>query len=219
MLQEELKAKAERVRIEAAERGFIHSIDQVHKKLGYPYKHHVVALAKKNFVENEDWTMCKALAHKSPDLYYLTQSCLERMLILSRSRQLNKVQLNINVNACNLQWVKRYEPAGVECISFLCQSLAGIYKTMPEHRVGPYRIDLFIVDLNIAIECDEGGHAAYDNKKEAQRTDYIEKSLIGIKWIRFNPDLKDFKIATVLNRILHFGMEHSCTAGLEKLLV
>ena len=46
--------------------------------------------------------------------------------------------------------------------------------------VGMYRIDLYIVDLNIAIECDESGHSGYDDEREIQRTGYIEKCLLGV---------------------------------------
>ena len=102
MLPEEVTAKAEELGLEAKKRGFVHNLDQMYKKLGYANKQKVVALLRRTFVEDEDWIMYRALSSNTPDLYYLTQSSLEKMLVISRSRQLNKVQLNISVSSSTL---------------------------------------------------------------------------------------------------------------------
>lgn len=54
---------------------------------------------------------------------------------------------------------------------------------IPQYGVLNYRIDLYIEDLNIAIEYDEGGHKNYTYESEELRQKLIEKKL-GCKFIR-----------------------------------
>jgi len=70
----------------------------------------------------------------------------------------------------------------------------GIVKT--QVKCGSYRID-FVID-NIAIECDEYGHKAYDNKKEEIREDYIVNQ--GYRLVRYNPHKES--PYTAINKIL-----------------
>jgi very-short-patch-repair endonuclease len=66
--------------------------------------------------------------------------------------------------------------------------------------VGEYHIDVLFAEYNIAVECDEKDHPWYDKVKDAARSAYIDEA-IGCKWVRFNPDAKDFDILDVINRI------------------
>jgi very-short-patch-repair endonuclease len=65
---------------------------------------------------------------------------------------------------------------------------------------GKYFIDLYFNEYKIAIECDEFGHNDRDQIYEEKREQYI-KDKIGCKFIRFNPDINDFNIFELINKI------------------
>ena len=69
-----------------------------------------------------------------------------------------------------------------------------------QYSVGTYYIDLYFPKYKLAIECDEFGHADRDQEYEQTRQHYIEDKL-GCKFIRYNPDSKNYNIFNVLNRI------------------
>jgi hypothetical protein len=55
-------------------------------------------------------------------------------------------------------------------------------------------------DQSLAIECDEFNHADRDPKYEKERQSFIENEL-KCKFIRFNPDSKDFSVHKVVRMI------------------
>lgn len=69
-----------------------------------------------------------------------------------------------------------------------------------DDRYYGYRIDLYLKDLNIAIECDEHGHEERDEWDENFRQQEIERFL-KCKFIRFNPHDQNFNIGNVINQI------------------
>ena len=71
----------------------------------------------------------------------------------------------------------------------------------PQFRIGDYRIDLYFPSLKIAVECDERGHSDRDGSKEVARQAYIENQL-GCRFLRFNPDAKDFCIYGTINELM-----------------
>lgn len=74
-----------------------------------------------------------------------------------------------------------------------------------------YKIDLYILDLNLAIECDENGHNNYNQELEKIRQSDIEH-LLKCKFIRFNPDDEYFDINNVISDIytyIYFNFIHS----------
>jgi very-short-patch-repair endonuclease len=71
----------------------------------------------------------------------------------------------------------------------------------PQFRIGNYRIDLYLTSLKIAVECDERGHSDRDESKEVARQAYIENQL-GCRFLRFNPDAKDFCIYGTINELM-----------------
>src|SRR6266567_6764714 len=54
-----------------------------------------------------------------------------------------------------------------------------------QYRVGPFRIDLYFPEHQIAIECDEEGHRRYTQEEERMRQVYIEHQL-NCRFVRFN---------------------------------
>lgn len=74
------------------------------------------------------------------------------------------------------------------------------YRSIRQYNVDKYRIDLYFPDLKLAIECDEFGHADRDIEYEVERQKYIQNKL-NCKFIRFNPDEKNFNIGSVIYNI------------------
>lgn len=70
-----------------------------------------------------------------------------------------------------------------------------------QYRIGTYRIDLYFPELLLAVECDENGHSDRSSLKERTRQEYIEENL-KCQFVRFNPDVENFNIGTVIRRII-----------------
>ncbi|CCV02556.1 hypothetical protein IIV31_184R [Armadillidium vulgare iridescent virus] len=69
-----------------------------------------------------------------------------------------------------------------------------------QFKVGRYRVDLYIEEYNLVVECDEYNHCDRDPREERERECFI-RSELGCEFIRFNPDAKNFSIFTVLGDI------------------
>ena len=93
-----------------------------------------------------------------------------------------------------------------DCIGIIMKSINGFtayeteYYVEFDKRYYGYRIDLYLKDLNIAIECDEMGHKERDKFDEEDRENKI-KEILGCKFIRFNPDETNFNIGDYINQI------------------
>ncbi|MGL5962359.1 MAG: DUF559 domain-containing protein [Cetobacterium sp.] len=79
-------------------------------------------------------------------------------------------------------------------------------KSYKQFTVGSYRIDLYFPDQRLAIECDEFNHTDRDLKYEKERQVFIETEL-KCKFIRFNPDSKDFSVHRVVRMISEHMMK------------
>ena len=69
-----------------------------------------------------------------------------------------------------------------------------------QYSVLGLKIDLYFVKYKLAVEIDEHGHQKRDNEKELMRENAIKQKL-GCKFIRINPELKDFSITVEINGI------------------
>lgn len=70
-----------------------------------------------------------------------------------------------------------------------------------QYQIGNYKIDLYFLKLQIAIECDENNHGDRSALEEKIRQQYIELHL-QCQFVRFNPDEPNFNIGTVINKLL-----------------
>jgi very-short-patch-repair endonuclease len=70
-----------------------------------------------------------------------------------------------------------------------------------QFAIGSYRIDLYFPVIKIAVECDERDHRDRDPIAEKEREEYIKHQL-NCRFIRFNPDCKNFDIFDVINKIM-----------------
>jgi very-short-patch-repair endonuclease len=62
---------------------------------------------------------------------------------------------------------------------------------------------MYIKDKNLVIECDEYNHYGRDESYERTREENI-KSALKCKFIRFNPDDINFKLASLISTILDY---------------
>ncbi len=69
-----------------------------------------------------------------------------------------------------------------------------------QYRIEEFKIDLYFPEYKLAIECDEHNHVSYKNNKDSERQLIITQKL-GCKFIRFNPNKKDFNVFILLNDI------------------
>lgn len=99
--------------------------------------------------------------------------------------------------------MKRYEE---KTIPYIIESFKDVYNPIYQYKVGNYFIDLYIPELNLAIECDENGHRFYDKQKELEREQYI-KNKLGCEFIRYNPNDKNFKVIDVVNEIIKYTLK------------
>lgn len=76
------------------------------------------------------------------------------------------------------------------------------YKCIPQFKVENYRIDLYIKDINVAIEYDENKHKKYTYDQQEGRQKKIENKL-GCKFIRINDDKSDeYNIGLVIKTMV-----------------
>ena len=78
-----------------------------------------------------------------------------------------------------------------------------VFEGKPTNRqfsIGSYRINFYFPEHKLAVKCDEYDHKDRDIDYEINRQKFIEDRL-NCKFIRYNPDAKDFTIGRVLNRI------------------
>jgi len=62
-----------------------------------------------------------------------------------------------------------------------------------------YRIDAYMPEYNIAIECDENHHALNTKQDLARQANITEE--LGCRWVRFQPDNPDFDIFETIGAI------------------
>ena len=74
------------------------------------------------------------------------------------------------------------------------------FESLPEFRLGEYRIDLYFPSVNICVECDENNHAKYDQMKEIARYNFIRKHL-RCEVIRYDPYASNFNVSDVIRKI------------------
>lgn len=105
----------------------------------------------------------------------------------------------------NVGAVKRHrssvESASLDIVKAALKGITKCQRQFPVDRWGKYKIDLYLPDLKIAVECDEAGHEGRDIWDEDFRQKEIEAKL-QCRFIRFNPDEANFNIGNVINELL-----------------
>ncbi len=68
-----------------------------------------------------------------------------------------------------------------------------------------YRIDLYFIDYNIAVECDELHHMSGTNKTKDETRENALKQKLHCEFIRFNPFDPQFNVFELIGKI-HFAI-------------
>lgn len=68
----------------------------------------------------------------------------------------------------------------------ICHAIKGFTDFRQQYPVGPYKVDIYLPDLNIVVECDERGHSGYSQFKEVIREQFIIQR-IGCRFERYDP--------------------------------
>jgi len=111
-------------------------------------------------------------------------------------------------NSYNLKhrYVKRIQEAKfvnilmsieTQTIGFIAKSFEGLLTTKRQKMIGKYKVDLFISEYSLIVECDENGHN--DRVPEYERERFLLD--LGHTIIRFNPNAPGFEIVDVLQQV------------------
>lgn len=123
----------------------------------------------------------------------LTELIMKHRTIVSDdviNNLINRFDLNLNLITKSKE--QKYINIIIECFKN--------HKYKTQYNVYAFYIDLYFIDLKLAIECDENNHKDRDKKYDNNRQALIENYL-KCKFIRFNPDDKNFNIFTIINQI------------------
>lgn len=137
------------------------------------------------------------------ELITLSSHCYHQVLLHFKLRKRNIC----DSDNTNIKYIKRYIPEEIEIITFVYDVLCPLYKVYKQYHVGKYRVDLYIKDINLIIECDENEHKYYNKEYEKTRERFIKQKL-NCRFYRFNPNDKSFNVKKVLSDI--FILSNKC---------
>ena len=93
-----------------------------------------------------------------------------------------------------------YPPEG-RLLDIIESAMNGVSACYRQHFIAGFRVDLYLKDLNLAIECDEHDHKHSPKWYEGWRQEEIEQRL-GCKFVRFNPHEAGFNIGKIINVLI-----------------
>ena len=82
----------------------------------------------------------------------------------------------------------------------ICEAIKGFTPHSRQYPVGPYKIDLYLRDLKIVVECDEMKHRTYSKLNEAIREQFIKEKL-DCKFLRYDPARPE-QVGGIINKII-----------------
>lgn len=137
---------------------------------------------------------------------FINKNGFESLLIKSK-KIVNDDIINDLITKFNLNVNKIMKNKKKDNINKIIEAFNGIdYKL--QYKINEYKIDLYLVDYNLAIECNENNCSYYDQEKETERKNYIKKKL-NCYLICFNPDDENFNIFKIINKIFLFILKHN----------
>lgn len=163
-------------------------------------KVHLTTFVKKNFKEGVHFIETKQTenlhqrgGHNRIHMF-LTDETFN--LVKNSYNLKNRYIKQINENCGHVNVVMTIE---TQTIGFIENSFSDALKLKRQKRVGPYYIDLYFEDYNLAIECDENDHKDRCEIYEKNREQFLLDKNITI--IRYNPNHKNFDLSYVLRNI------------------
>jgi len=86
-----------------------------------------------------------------------------------------------------------------EAIGIITHAIKGFAKFKKQYSVYQFKIDLYLPEQKIAIECDESSHKGYNQSNEKFRETVIKEKL-NCEFIRFSPSPPS-NIGDIINKI------------------
>ena len=142
----------------------------------------------------ENVQKCKKTNGGTQKVTYITYDTLIKILVKSRKNAAIEFAKRINLDVLT-KYCIAIETDIIECI--LTTFDGNVMET--QYNVDNYRIDLYFVEYNLAIECDERHHA--NNKINDDVRQFYIQTKLGCRFIRFRPHDKDFNLFQLLNDI------------------
>ena len=126
---------------------------------------------------------------------FINYNVLCKLLVKSRKPSVIDVcrVINFEINS------KVYTCIETDTIKSILEAFHG-EKTIIQHRIGKYMVDLYFPDYNIIVECDEIHHKSFI-QNDVDRENEIKKLCDGCVFIRYEPHSLDFNIFKVINCI------------------
>lgn len=158
-------------------------------------EHSNVAMMVDKLDDDEYLTRTVFQGGQNRAIIILTKFGLRKLLSKSRSPHAKTMALKLGFTEMIFP-VK--EQANLEII---ISAISGILAYKTQYYIDGYRIDLYLPEINLAIEVDEYGHSDRDSDYEREREYHIAHELC-CEVIRFNPDEKGFNVGKIINLIL-----------------
>jgi len=144
------------------------------------------------------------LTYNNGKTVYINTSGLEQLVYKSKICGPDTLSELVRAFNLNISIVPRKEIDHLEAIERTFSHL----KMFKQFKVGRYRVDLYIEEYDLVIECDEYDHKYRDPNAEKTREEFIRREL-ACYFIRFNPNYKGFSIFSVIGDIHRFIFDKS----------
>ena len=181
---------------------FTHSIDELPILLSSS-KVKIVANLKKNYKENIHYiiepyikptTNNNTRGGHNKIIYKLTESAFNLLKNSYNLRNRYLVNISDNVKQINIGMCIENQTIG-----FIENVFNGIIEVKRQYKIGKYKVDLYLPDYKLVIECDENNHIDRDDISEKIRENYILS--LGNTFIRYNPNIELFDLSNVIRDI------------------
>jgi len=89
-------------------------------------------------------------------------------------------------------------------IDIITHAIKGFTQFKRQYSVFPYKVDLYLPEINMCVECDELNHKTGYDKYSQEYRERIIVSKLNCKMLRFNPNETDFNIGDIVNQIFSY---------------
>jgi very-short-patch-repair endonuclease len=125
---------------------------------------------------------------------FLTSRGIKKVICKSRKPKAIKFAKMINLNIYDTFYI----PFEISFVNFL-QKIYSSEKLIHQYTIGKYKIDLYLPDYNLVIECDEHFHI-FQKEEDIKREKYI-KDKLNCTFIRFIQSKSNECLPELLNNI------------------
>ena len=140
-----------------------------------------------------DW-----LKNSQRDEYYISEDVIRELLLRSQQPLAKQLAEYMGTKIIEYKYVRK-EAGTIYTIQKIFQGIS----MKQQFSIGSYRIDLYFPEHKLPTKCNEHDYKDRDIDYEISRPAFMEDQL-SCKFIRYNPDAKDFTIEKLLNKIFQY---------------